>query len=105
MLTTMKAENPENGKIYYFVDKCLPFGASISCTLFQLFSDCVAFIFMKSTGEITVNYLDDYYFVAMLKALCDQQIKKFLDICATIKFPVSLEKTVWGSMVLVFLGF
>ena len=31
----LKAENPETGKIQYFVDKCLPFGASISCALYQ----------------------------------------------------------------------
>ena len=105
MLTVMKAVNPEDGRTYYFVDKCLPFGASISCALFQDFSDCVAFIFKKKTGKNTVNYLDDYYFVAMLKKLCDGQIQAFLDICAFINFPVSLEKTVWGSPVIIFLGF
>ena len=31
----MKAESPFDGNIYYFVDKCLPFGASISCSHFQ----------------------------------------------------------------------
>ena len=33
----MMAESPIDGKIYYFVDKCLPFGASISCAHFQNF--------------------------------------------------------------------
>ena len=90
------------------VPKCpvtLPFGASISCALFQAFSDAVAFIFMKKTGKKTVNYLDDYYFAALLKALCDRQIRVFLDICDHINFPISLEKTVWGCTVIVFLGF
>ena len=32
-----KAEDPADGKIKYFVDKCLPFGASISCTHYQHF--------------------------------------------------------------------
>ena len=27
----MKAVSPSDGKTYYFVDKCLSFGASISC--------------------------------------------------------------------------
>ena len=35
----MKAESPIDGKTYYIVDKCLPFGAAISCALFQAFSD------------------------------------------------------------------
>ena len=58
----MKAKSPIDGKIYYFVDKCLPFGAAISCSHFQAFSDSVAHIFMvKSKGKTTVNYLDDYF--------------------------------------------
>ena len=105
MLLIMKAENPIDGVIYYFVDKCLPFGASISCALFQAFSDAVAFIFKKKTGNKTVNYLDDYFFAALLKAMCDGQIQAFLDICGYINFPISLEKTVWGCTAIVFLGF
>ena len=105
MLLMMKCEDPESGKIYFFVDKCLPFGASISCTLFQEFSDAVAFLFRQRTGEETVNYLDDYYFVAMMKNLCDRQIEEFLQICHLINFPVALDKTVWGTWQIVFLGF
>ena len=105
MLLIMKAENPIDGKTYYFVDKCLPFGASISCALFQEFSDAVAHIFKKKSGKDTVNYLDDYYFAALLKSLCDGQIRIFLDICDYINFPISMEKTVWGCTVIVFLGF
>ena len=41
----MKAVNPENGRMYYFVDKCLPFGVSISCSHFQHFSDGLKHIF------------------------------------------------------------
>ena len=105
MLLIMKAENPIDGIVYYFVDKCLPFGASISCALFQAFSDAVAFIFLKKTGKKTVNYLDDYYFAALLKAFCDGQIRIFLDICDFINFPISMEKTVWSCTIIVFLGF
>ena len=39
----MKARNPVSGEWAYFVNKCLPFGASISCALFQEVSDAVAF--------------------------------------------------------------
>ena len=38
-LLIMKAENPVDQKVYYFVDKCLPFGSSISCSHFQRFSN------------------------------------------------------------------
>ena len=40
----MKATSPLDGKTYYFVDKCLPFGASISCSHFQRFSNAVKHI-------------------------------------------------------------
>ena len=69
MLLIMKCENPEDRRTYYFVDKCLPFGTSISCTLFQQFSDAIAFIFKSRTGKSAVNYLDDYYFVSIKEAL------------------------------------
>ena len=100
----MKARSPFDGVIYYFVDKCLPFGVSISCTIFQRFSDAVAHIVSTKSGRRTINYLDDYLFVAFLKMLCDQQIKLFLEVCADINFPVSMEKTIWGETWVIFLG-
>ena len=51
-----------------------------------------------------INYLDDFLFAAILKAICDQQVQCFLDVCAEINFPVSLQKTHWGTNCLVFLG-
>ena len=105
MLLLIKATNPLDGTTCWFLDKCLPFGASISCSLFQEFSNCVAYLFTYCTGKKTVNYLDDYYFIALLKSLCDGQIKAFLEICDLINFPVSLNKTEWGTQIIVFLGF
>lgn len=35
---------------------------------------------------------------------CDNQVHLFMQICGEINFPVSLEKTEWGSQILVFLG-
>ena len=40
-LVIMKAEHPTSGKIYYFVDKSMPFGAGISCSNFQCFSNAL----------------------------------------------------------------
>ena len=37
----LKAQSPLDQKIYYFVDKCMPFGASISCAAFQKVSDAI----------------------------------------------------------------
>ena len=100
----MKAISPIDGKTYYFVDKCLPFGASISCSHFQRFSNAVKHLVQWKTKKDLVNYLDDFLFAALMKFLCNNQIKAFLDICALIKFPVSLEKTFWASTCMTFLG-
>ena len=100
----VKATSPLDGKTYYFVDKCLPFGASISCSHFQRFSNAVKHIVHWRTKSNLINYLDDFFFVALLKLLCNNQIKEFLRICELIQFPVSLEKTFWATTKLVFLG-
>ena len=100
----MKAYHPVTNKIYFFVDKCLPFGASISCANFQKFSDALSHIVQYKTGAENVNYLDDYFFVALLRAICNSHIKTFLEICKLINFPVSVEKTYWGTRRIVFLG-
>ena len=54
------------------------------------------------THKPLVNYLDDFFFVALYKALCDGQVQVFLDICASICFLVSLEKSHWGTTLLTF---
>ena len=102
---SMMARSPIDGQWYFFLDKCLPFGASISCSHFQRFSNSVSHIVkVKSGGKIPINYLDDYFFADMLKTLCDAQVQLFLDVCKTINFPVSMEKTFWGTTALTFLG-
>ena len=37
----MKAQDPLTGEWKYFIDKCLPFGSSISCSHFQRFSNAL----------------------------------------------------------------
>ena len=101
----MIAKSPFDGKWYQFADKCLPFGASISCAIFQKFSNCVAHIVKYlSQGKRNVNYLDDFLFVALLQYLCNHQMRTFLKVCEMINFPVSPEKTFWATERLVFLG-
>ena len=77
----LKARNPIDGKWYFFVDKCLPFGASISCSHYQAVSDAVAYLVQFRTGKVVVNYLDDYLFAHYFCNLCNQQVEVFLNIC------------------------
>ena len=100
----MMAEHPVTGKVYFFVDKCLPFGSSISCVIFQAISDAIAFVVSFQTEEDNINYLDDFLFAVICEWLCNAHINKFLEICKQIRFPIAMEKTVWGTLVLIFLG-
>ena len=100
----MKVVSPIDGKTYYFVDKCLPFGASISCSHFQRFSNAVKHIVQYRTKRSLVNYLDDYFFAALMKLICNCQVQEFLKMCEEIDFPVSMEKTFWATTKLTFLG-
>ena len=104
MLLVMKAKDPKTGKTFYFVDKCLPFGSSISCAIFQEFSNAVAHLVVFRVKKPNINYLDDYLFVAMTKQMCNEQIEVFIEICSQIKFPVALDKTEWAVQIIVFLG-
>ena len=103
-LLVQKATSPIDGQVYFFLDKCLPFGGSISCNLFQRVSDCIAHLVKFRTGKKPVNYLDDYLFVALVRSFCNQQIQSFLDICQYISFLVALEKTFWATQLITFLG-
>ena len=63
----MKGKDPKTRQWKYFVDKCLPFGASISCTIFQRVSDSIKFLFeyKTNTQKTITNYLDDFLFLAL----------------------------------------
>ena len=103
----MKAVDPTDGETKFFVEKCLPFGASISCSHYQRFSNALRHI-MKikycSPGRDLTNYLDDFLFLAFKKLFCDALISQFLELCECLNLPVAVEKTEWSSPLLVFLG-
>ena len=71
---------------------------------FQAVSDAIEHMVRFYTHKRAINYLDDFLFAALLKMLCDQQVKTFLRICEYINFPVNLAKTYWSMTTLTFLG-
>ena len=100
----MAARNPINGKWQYFIDKCLPFGASISCSHFQRVSNGLKHIMQVRYKTKLMNYLDDFLFLALTIARCNMLLRTFLNICEEIGFPISLEKTEWAEEIMIFLG-
>ena len=63
----MVARSPLDGKWYMFLDKALPFGAAVSCCHFQRFSNSIAHVVRVTTSKSPVNFLDDIFFVAVLR--------------------------------------
>ena len=104
-LLFMKVKSPE-GEIVYFFDKCLPFGASISCSHFQRFSNglCHVFEFATKMHGLIPNYLDDFLFMALCRLRCNELMRIFLELCEELCIPVSVEKTEWASTLMIFLG-
>ena len=105
-LLIMKAEHPKTKRIWFFVDKCLPFGSSISCAIFQRFSDALKHIVEGRTCiyMAITNYLDDFLFVAFTTRKCNGLMKAFLEVCAMVGVPISMNKTEWACRLIIFLG-
>ena len=102
----MKAVDPETGKTMFFVDKCLPFGSSISWSHFQHLSNALRHLLQHITGrkDIVINYLDDFLFISMEKGDCDMLIQEFLNLCKRLGVLVADKKTEWSDLRMVFLG-
>ena len=100
----MKAKHLVTMETFYFVEKCVPFGGSISRCHFQRFSDAVEWILFYKSGDRTNNYLDDFLFAKLQGLACNILVKQFLSVYSEINFPVAMEKTEWASQVIVFLG-
>ena len=84
----MKVRHPKSKRLYYFVDKCLPFGHSISSTLSQEFHDALAHMarFIISVNlniedPALINHLDDFLFQALVEQMCNAMLDQFLKMC------------------------
>ena len=102
----MMAKHPLTEESFYFIEKNLLFGHSISCSHFQRFSNSLHHLMQCMTGKkfSITNYLDDFLFLEVGKAKCNKLVRKFLTICKRVGFPVSMEKTEWASTKVIFLG-
>ena len=83
----------------------MPFGASISCALFQHFSNAIKHLVEAFTGRPTsvTNFLDDFLLVAPSKHQCDHMVRTFIYVTERIGLTVAEEKTEWGTTRLTFL--
>ena len=93
----MKAKHPRTGKMRFFIEECVAFGSLISCSHYQRVSNALHHIFVFRTKSKVTNYLDDFFFVALVEHQTNQLVQDFLQICTEINFPVSTDKTEWAS--------
>ena len=104
--TVLKARHPVTKKTYCFVDKNLPYRASISCVLFQRFSNAIKYLIEKALGHpaSVVAYLDDYLFICPTKQGCNEMVSKFIELADQIGFQVATQKMEWATTRIMFLG-
>ncbi|KAK6170386.1 hypothetical protein SNE40_018795 [Patella caerulea] len=89
----------------YYIDKCLPMGCSISCSLFEKFSTFLHWVVeFKSGLDCLEHYLDDFIFIGGNISTCQKLISCFVDLCEEIGVPIAHEKTVGPVTTLTFLG-
>ena len=106
----LMAYHPTTGKQYYFVDMCLPFGASISCALYQMFSNALRHIALhrckvRQVIQIAItNYLDDFLLMALRMTVSNTAVQILIEVFQVVGCPLSHEKTEFATDLITFLG-
>ena len=89
----------------FFVDKCLPFGLSLSCALFEKFSCFLEWHIKKISGsKLIIHYLDDFCGCKKNQEKADSILEKTLLAFSKLGVPVAPEKVEGPVTCLKFLG-
>lgn len=89
----------------YFFDKMMPFGASISCAIWEKFTTELHWIIQSSSRNPHIlHYLDDFLFAGPPNSnRCQSTLELFKNICSHIGIPIALDKTTEPSTTIIFL--
>ena len=89
----------------FFIDKCLPFGLSVSCALFEKFSTFLEWCLNKVTGsEKFIHYLDDFSACSRTEQGAQVMLDSTLALFAELGVPVAEEKVEGPATCIKFLG-
>ena len=90
----------------FYFDKCLPMGASVSCSLFEKFSTALHWYTASlSPHKNILHYLDDFLFGGEANTTqCSDLLNIFQDVCQKWGVPLADEKTVQPTEIITFLG-
>lgn len=91
---------------HYYIDKCLPMGCSVSCSLFEKFSSFLQWAVQEKTGLYTSDhYLDDFLFLGRPETLeCELLMQTFDNLCKNLGVPIAEEKNEGPVTRLCYLG-
>lgn len=77
----------------YYIDKCLPMGAAISCSHFECFSTYLEYeAKMWSKSDLITHYLDDFLLISDSFTGCNSMMSKFKEMCCHLGVPLAQEK-------------
>ena len=95
----------EEGLIY--IDKFLPMGCKISCSLFEKFATFLHWLVSYISGQVTIDhYLDDFIFCGTKNMQdCKSLVDTFTMVCGWLTVPLAEEKSVGPVQKLIFLGY
>jgi len=80
----------------YYLDKSLPMGCSVSCSVFEDFSSSIQWILVNKLGvKYTSHILDDFMFFGHANTpQCNLYLQSFLQLSKSIGLPIKASKTV-----------
>lgn len=90
----------------FYIDKMLPMGASISCSIWEKFATFLQWLVTYKSGLCTIeHYLDDFIFAGTKDTFtCHHLMSYFSGTCQELGVPIAQDKTVGPVTVLTFLG-
>ena len=88
----------------FFIDCCLPFGAAVSCQVFEKIAMLIHWMAQNRAECAFIHYLDDFFTVHKLGHSCGYIMGTFKQACHEISMPISPDKSVGPVQVIEFLG-
>ena len=88
----------------FYIDICLPFGASIPCAIFENIGNLLQWIVQQWANHPISRYLDDFFMVHILQQVCDSIMQTIHDTCSEVGILMSPSKRVYAMQVIEFLG-
>jgi len=91
----------------WYLDNFLPFGLRSSPALFNQLAEALVWILRPNYGiPHIIHYLDDFFTAGPPHtAVCGENMRLMMQVCARINAPVKQEKTEGPATTITFLGF